>query len=99
MSNDVDLTRKYSGGRVLILDHGHGSSSPARVIMARHTFSRKILRNRRQAALLVGSKVAMACESRRSSEVRSESHPGHLASLMGKPCSAMGRARRPGLLS
>jgi hypothetical protein len=63
MSNDADLTRTYSGGRVLFLYHGHGSSFPARVIVARHTVTRTISRDRRQAALLVGSKVTVAGES------------------------------------
>jgi hypothetical protein len=63
MSNDEDLMRMYSAGRVLFLYHGHGSSSPARVIVARHTLSGKISRNRRQAALLVGSKLTVAGES------------------------------------
>jgi hypothetical protein len=63
MSNDADLTRTYSDGRVLFLSHGHGSSFPARVIVARHTVPRKISRNRRQAALLVGSKLTVAGES------------------------------------
>ena len=37
--------------RVLFLYLGHGSSFPARVIVARHTVPRKISRNRRQPAL------------------------------------------------
>jgi hypothetical protein len=63
MSNDEDLTRRYSGGRLWFLSHGHGSSFPARFIVARHTVSWKISPNRRQAALLVGSKVTVAGES------------------------------------
>jgi hypothetical protein len=63
MSNDEDLARTFSDGRVLSLYHGHGSSFPARVIGARHTVSRKISRNRRQAALLVGSKLTVAGET------------------------------------
>jgi len=63
MSNDVDLTRTYSEGRVLLLNLRHGSSFPARVIVACHTVPRKISRNRRQAALLVGRKLNVAGES------------------------------------
>jgi hypothetical protein len=63
MSHDVGLTRGYPDGRVLFLYRGHGSSFPARVIGVRHTILGKISRNRRQAALLVGSKVTVACES------------------------------------
>jgi hypothetical protein len=64
MSYDVDLTRTYSNGRLLFLYRAHSSSFPARVIGARRTVSRKISRNRRQAALLVGSKVTVTGESR-----------------------------------
>jgi hypothetical protein len=63
MSHDVDRTRTFSAGPILFLYRGHGSSFPARVIVARHTVSRKISRNRRQAALLGGSKVTVAGES------------------------------------
>jgi hypothetical protein len=58
MSNDEDLTRSYSGGCLWFLSRGHGSSFPARFIVARPTVSRKMSPNRRQAALLGGSKVA-----------------------------------------
>jgi hypothetical protein len=63
MSNDVDLTRRYLIGRVSFLFRGHGPSFPARVIVTRHTVSRKIPRNRRQAGPLVGSKITVAGES------------------------------------
>jgi hypothetical protein len=63
MGNDADLTRTCSDGRVWFLYRGHGSSFPARGIVARHTVSRKMSRNRRQAALLVGSKLTAAGES------------------------------------
>jgi hypothetical protein len=35
---------------------------PAQVIVIRHTVSRKLSRNRRQAKLQMGSKVAVACD-------------------------------------
>jgi hypothetical protein len=63
VGNDVDLTRACSDGRVWFPYRGHGSSFPARVIVARHAVSRKVSRDRRQAALLVGSKLTAAGES------------------------------------
>jgi hypothetical protein len=63
MSDDSDLTRGCPDGRFLFLDRGHGSSFPARVVVASHTVSRAISRNRRQAALLVGRELTGAGES------------------------------------
>jgi hypothetical protein len=50
MSNNADLAGTYSYGRVSFLFLGHGSSFPARVIVARHTDLRRISAIRRQAA-------------------------------------------------
>jgi hypothetical protein len=63
MSNNVDLTRMHIDRRLLLLYHSHGSSFPGRVIVARHTVSRKISRICRQAALVAGSKITVVGEN------------------------------------
>jgi hypothetical protein len=63
MSDNSDLTCGSPDGRFLFLYRGHGSSFPARVVVARHTVSRAISLNRRRAAPFVNSIVTVAGES------------------------------------
>src|SRR6476659_1208564 len=51
MSNDADLTWRFSAGCVWLLSRGHGSSFPVRVVVVRPAVLRQISRNHRKDAV------------------------------------------------